>query len=127
MKSNPLSAYAGTVLVTILWSSSFVLIKYGLSELPPFLFAAIRYTVAFLFLVVVFVALRKKGNPSESVVALIGGKRFLLGAGVFGYTLAQGLNFVGLFYMPAVMASFILNFTPIFVLLLGILLLNERA
>ena len=126
MKSNPLSAYAGSILVTILWSSYFVLIKYGLSELPPFLFAAVRYTVAFLLLAIVFAGSRKKGNTDESVVTLIGGKRYLLAAGVFGYTLSQGLNFLGLFYMPAVTASFILNFTQIFVLLLGILL-NERV
>jgi drug/metabolite transporter (DMT)-like permease len=51
----------------------------------------------------------------------------LVAAGICGYTLAQGLQFVGLFYLPAVTTTFVLNFTPIFVLVLGILLLREKA
>jgi drug/metabolite transporter (DMT)-like permease len=51
----------------------------------------------------------------------------LIAAGMFGYTLAQGLQYVGLFYLPAVTTTFILNFTPIFVLVLGILFLNEQV
>jgi drug/metabolite transporter (DMT)-like permease len=54
-------------------------------------------------------------------------KWFLLAAGICGFTLAQGLQFAGLLYLPAVTTSFILNLTPIFVFLLGILFLRERA
>jgi drug/metabolite transporter (DMT)-like permease len=45
--------------------------------------------------------------------------------GFLGYTIAQGLQCVGLFYLPAISVTFILNFTPIIVLVLGGLLLQE--
>ena len=46
-------------------------------------------------------------------------------AGLGGYTIAQGLQFVGLYYLPAVTTSFLLNFNPFFVLILSIGLLGE--
>ena len=45
--------------------------------------------------------------------------------GLFGYTIAQGLQCVGLFYLPAVSVTFILNFTPVIVLILGVVFLRE--
>jgi drug/metabolite transporter (DMT)-like permease len=121
MKSNPLLEYAEAILVTFLWSSSYVLIKFGLLEIPPFLFAAVRYTLAFVVLGMLCIArlgTEKSGRKSTTVA---NGKALLVAAGICGYTLAQGLQFVGLFYLPAVMTTFVLNFTPIFVLVLGIL------
>jgi drug/metabolite transporter (DMT)-like permease len=56
MKSNLLLTYAEAILVTFLWSSSFVLIKFGLLEIPPFLFAALRYTLAFIVLGMLYMA-----------------------------------------------------------------------
>ena len=46
-------------------------------------------------------------------------------AGLGGYTIAQGLQFVGLYYLPAVTTSFLLNFNPFFVLILSVGLLGE--
>ena len=45
--------------------------------------------------------------------------------GVAGYAGAQGLQFVGLYYLPAITTTFLLNFTPIFVVLLGAVFLRE--
>lgn len=36
------------LLVTFLWSTSFIIIKIGLSEIPPVTFAGLRYILAFL-------------------------------------------------------------------------------
>jgi drug/metabolite transporter (DMT)-like permease len=58
------------------------------------------------------------------------GKRemgLLVIAGLDGYTVAQGFQFVGLFYLPAVTTSVLLNFNPIFVLVIGVVLLGEGA
>jgi drug/metabolite transporter (DMT)-like permease len=41
-----LGAIAEALLVTVLWSSSWVLIKIGLGDLPPLVFAGLRYTPA---------------------------------------------------------------------------------
>ncbi|MFX1482391.1 MAG: EamA family transporter, partial [Promethearchaeota archaeon] len=36
--------------VTVLWSSSFVIIKFGLNEIPPLTFAGLRYSIASIIL-----------------------------------------------------------------------------
>ena len=117
--------YAAAVLVTMLWSSSYVLIKWGLADIPPLYFATLRYALAFVVLLGVEAAFGRhepKGDPlGKKQVAL------LVVAGVSGYTVAQGLQFVGLYYLPAVTTSFLLNFNPFFVLLLSAALLGEGA
>jgi drug/metabolite transporter (DMT)-like permease len=43
-------AVAQALLVTFLWSTSWVLIKWGLADIPALVFAGLRYTLAFLIL-----------------------------------------------------------------------------
>ena len=117
--------YAVAFLVTVLWSSSYVLIKWGLSDIPPLFFATLRYALAFFILLAVDLLV---GSKDTSKVA-IGRKQLalLVIAGIGGYTIAQGLQFVGLYYLPAVTTSFLLNFNPFFVLVLSVGLLGEGA
>jgi drug/metabolite transporter (DMT)-like permease len=115
--------YVVAVVVTVLWSSSYVLIKWGLSNIPPLYFATLRYALAFIVLLAVEATVGRreaKGGPTD-------GKQIglLVLAGITGYTIAQGLQFVGLYYLPAVTTSFLLNFNPFFVLALGMGLLGE--
>lgn len=122
MKYSYVLSLLEALLVTFLWSSSYVLIKLGLAELPPLAFAATRYSLAFLILLAVGI-FKRKPEPRIEL-----GRRewlMLIVMGVAGYTVAQGLQFVGLFYLPAVTTTFLLNFTPIFVSLLGAVLLRE--
>jgi drug/metabolite transporter (DMT)-like permease len=49
-----------------------------------------------------------------------------LSLGFTGYFIAQGLQFFGLFYLPPITVTFILNLTPIFVVLLSVLFLKEK-
>jgi drug/metabolite transporter (DMT)-like permease len=117
--------YAVAILVTILWSSSFVFIKWGLSEIPPLFFATLRYALAFMVLLAVEAMAGSRGEGTG-----VSGKRettLLVIAGLGGYTIAQGFQFVGLYYLSAVTTSFLLNFNPFFVLVLGVGLLDERV
>jgi drug/metabolite transporter (DMT)-like permease len=70
------------------------------------------------------VGVAKSGRESRTVA---NEKALLVAAGICGYTLGQGLQFVSLTYLPAVTNTFVLNFTPIFVLVLGILFLKEKV
>jgi drug/metabolite transporter (DMT)-like permease len=118
-------AYAGAIAVTVLWSSSYVLIKWGLADIPPLYFATLRYALAFVVLLAVeatFGRREPKGTPIGRRQAAL-----LIVAGVTGYTIAQGFQFVGLYYLPAVTTSFLLNFNPFFVLMLGMGFLGEGA
>lgn len=111
------------LLVTFLWSSSYVLVKIGLNQIqiPPLTLVALRYAVA--SAVLIPLALRR-GSSS-----MLGDPKFLTRIailGLAGYAIAQGLQCLGLFYLPAVSVTFILNFTPVFVLVMGFLALGER-
>lgn len=117
--------YAAAVLVTVLWSSSYVLIKWGLADIPPLYFATLRYALAFLVLLGVEATLGRRGAKGSPLGRKQGA--LLVVAGVGGYTVAQGLQFVGLYYLPAVTTSLLLNFNPFFVLALGIGVLGEGA
>jgi drug/metabolite transporter (DMT)-like permease len=124
-KPRLLVLYGEPLLVTFLWSTSFVLIKLGLSEVSPLLFAAVRYSLAFVALGLMDLSHLGGSEKKE----ILGNERvaLLVLAGICGYTLAQGSQFLGLFYLSAVTTSFLLNFTPIFVLILGVLVLHEKA
>ena len=100
-------------------------IKWGLEDIPPLFFATLRYSLAFLILLVVDLSSSRR-RPGGSALGK-GGGALLVVAGLGGYSVAQGLQFVGLYYLPAVTTSFLLNFTPFFVLLLGVAFLDERA
>jgi len=108
------------LLVTFLWSTSYVLTKIGLRALPPLTFAAYRYIIA--SGVLLAIALTRSRGRSITVKADLP-KLFLLG--VAGYSVAQGLQCVGLLHLPAVTVTFLLNFTPVMVLLFGMVFLQE--
>lgn len=119
-------SYAVALLVTILWSSSYVLIKSGLNEVPPLYFATVRYALAFAILATMDRVSHKgrkasNGNPHRRRSMLI-----LIAAGITGYTVAQGFQYVGLLFLPAVTTSFLLTLSPVFVLFIGTAALNER-
>jgi len=112
------------LLVTVLWSTSWVLIKFGLDEIPALTFAGLRYTLAFLVLVPL-VAMRPEHR--ETVQSLSRQQWLQLSVlGLLFYTLTQGAMFMALAHMPAMPTSLILSFSPAAIALLGIPLLGEH-
>lgn len=116
-------AVAQALFVTFLWSTSWVLIKWGLAEIPALTFAGLRYTLAFLLLLP---WLLRRGGSRLSFRQL---NRRQVGAlvvlGLVNYTVTQGGQFVALELLPAVTLSLLLSFTPVAVALFGGLTLGE--
>lgn len=110
--------------VTLLWSSSWVLIKEGLGEIPPLTFAGLRYTLAALVLWGVLLA-RPSGRASIARLTSRDWRNLLL-LGFVLYGITQGAQFVALAYLPAQSVSLTLSVTPVMVALLGTFLLSER-
>lgn len=110
------------ILVTFLWSTSFVIIKWGLAEIPPLTFAGLRYFIAFLCLLPF--AFRKQ-NISE--LKKLNNKLVLklILLGLLFYSFTQGAQFFGLYFLPAVTVSLLLNLTPIIVAVLAIFMISE--
>jgi drug/metabolite transporter (DMT)-like permease len=111
------------LLVTVLWSTSWVLIRIGLVDIPPLSFAGLRYVLAFLCLLP-FVLRGRQLEPLRRASAGTWLRLVLLG--VLFYAVTQGAQFLSLFYLPASTASLALSFTTVLVAFLGIVLLRER-
>ncbi len=116
------SAIFLALFVTFLWSTSFVIIKLGLKEIPPLTFAGLRYFIAFIILLP-FIFHKEKLEEIKSLDKKTWQKLILLG--IIFYTATQGTQFIGLSLLPSVTVSLWLNFTPIIVALLGIFLISE--
>ncbi|MCW4020466.1 MAG: DMT family transporter [Candidatus Bathyarchaeota archaeon] len=113
---------AEALLVTFLWSTSYILIEIGLEEINPLAFAAYRYIIASAALgLPTFYRYRRRLMSLSLRRASV----FLL-LGFTGYFIAQGLQFVGLYYLQPVTVTFILNLTPVFVLVLSVFFLREN-
>lgn len=116
MRANAKLRAVGTaLLVTFLWSSSWVLIRWGLDDeaLEPLTFAAMRYGLAatVLALWVASSAKHRSGVASldRSVVAQV------IVLGVVFYALTQGAQFVAIDNQPAATTSLVLSMTPLLV------------
>lgn len=122
-ESSHLKAVLQAFLVTFLWSTSWVVIKLGLKDIPALTFAGLRYSLAFLCLLPF--ALHPQQRAQLSRLSSRDWLR-LVALGVFYYAVAQGAQYIGLAYLPAVTVSILLNFTSLVVAFLGIFFLNER-
>ena len=124
IKSRPFSIFQA-FFVTILWSSSWPIIKLGLEEIPPLFFAGLRYFIASLILVTIVLVSPK----NRKVISTIPRKWWLrlVIYGLIFYSLTQGAQFVAILYLQdTITVSLLLSFTPILVLILAIFLIKEK-
>ena len=120
-------ALALAIIVTVLWSSSWVIIRFGLDDegLTPLTFAGLRYATAAVVLIGV-VASRpaaRKGVRSLTPREIAG----LALLGVVFFALTQGAQFVALDNQPAATTSLVLAMTPLLVAAMAGRSLGERA
>ena len=117
-----LKAILLALLVTFLWSTSFILIKWGLAEIPPLTYAGLRYSLAFLCLLP-FAFSRKNKAVIKTLTKNDWFK--LISYGLLFIAFTQGSMFMGLELLPAVTVSLWLNFTPLIVAIMAIFFLRE--
>ena len=121
-KHSHLKAILLAMVATFLWSTSFVIIKFGLTEIPPLTFAGLRYSIAFVCLLP-FAFTKKNSLLIKNLNKKDWLKLILLG--ILFYAFTQGTQFIGLSLLPAVTVSLWLNFTPLIVAVMAIFLINE--
>ncbi len=111
-----------TVIITVIWSSSWILIKIGLEEIPALPFAGIRYIMAFIFML----PWMMRKDTISSIRGLTGKDWWLLAfLGLLTYPLNQGGLFLAMSYLPNATVSLIGNFTPVLLAVLGGIFLKE--
>lgn len=117
------TAVLQALFVTFLWSTSWVLVKIGLVDIPAITFAGLRYGLAFLCLLPF--ALRRVHRASLRKLNRSDWLRLII-LGLLFYAITQGAIFLGLYYLSAATVTLMLNLTSIVVALLGIVLLAEN-
>jgi drug/metabolite transporter (DMT)-like permease len=102
------------LLVTFLWSTSWVLIKLGLDELqlPPLSFAGLRYLLAALVLLPLAAPALLRARPWRAPRRLLGPVLLL---GLLLYAVTQGAQFAALLHLPAVAVGLVLSATPVLI------------
>ena len=122
-----LRAAALALLVTFLWSTSWVLIRKVLDDdnrLPPVTFAGLRYALAALLLVAWM-----SSGPRRGVLGELERASFwpLVALGVVMYAVTQGAQFVAIDSQPAATTNLMLAMTPLVVALSSAALLGEHT
>lgn len=115
-------AIALAILVTVLWASSWVLIKIGLEDIPALTFGGLRYSLAALLLLPF--ALRP-GRIQDLRGLSTGDRLRLILLGVLFITITQGAIFLSLAHLPAIPTNLIFSLSGIVIAFLGILFLRE--
>lgn len=120
-------AVATALFVTFLWSSSWVLIRWGLDEesLEPLTFAALRYGMA----AAVLAAWVSTQPPLRRTVLRLDRSSIaqVAALGVLLYAVTQGAQFVAIDSQPAATSSLVLSLTPLLIAIVGGRFIAERS
>jgi drug/metabolite transporter (DMT)-like permease len=104
---------AAWLLLSLIWSSTWLFIKLGLEDLPPVTFAGIRFVVASLALGAFVVVARRplpRARREWGLIAL---------TGVLSFSLNYGLLFWGEKYISSGLAALLQTTIPVFGLVIG--------
>ena len=120
-------ALGQALLVTFLWSTSWILIKIGLDDLDlaPISFAGLRYALAAAILLPFGVRAMRAAHANEPI-----GRGLLARTAVYGLlfvAVAQGAQFAALSVLPATAVSLVLSSIPAVVALMALGSGQERA
>ena len=113
------TAFLQIFITTILWGTTYVLVRIGQADLGPMTLAGIRYTLAGLILLpfIKFNKIQLKDyRKNYWQLALLG---------ILSFTIANGASGFALVYLPSTTVSFVTSLTTPLVLLLGVFFLNE--
>ncbi|MBM3123053.1 MAG: DMT family transporter [Chloroflexi bacterium] len=111
--------YLGLSLTVVFWGASFVALKVLLRELGPAAITVARFGVGMVFLWIVSAARGHLQRPTKRELP------WLAGLGFSGIVLHQWLQSVGLQTASATVTSWIVASIPVFVALLGWVVLRE--
>lgn len=117
---NSAVAYALVVLLALVWGVHWVIAKVGLSYLPPFTYGALRIAIATVTLAVVLGAQGRIKLPSWSDVPVV------LVGGLGQIAAAIILMNIALPSLPAGRSAILAYTTPLWVVLLQVLVLRAR-
>lgn len=107
-------AYGSLAVICVLWGTTFLGIRIGVMDIPPFLFSALRMTIAGLALVLIMSIFAKVQLPSGSILL----KQAVAGFSLF--TLGNGLISLAEVHISSGITAIICSMIPIWVTLINL-------
>jgi drug/metabolite transporter (DMT)-like permease len=104
-------------LLVLIWSSTWVAIKIGLEDCPPLLGAGVRFVLAGLVLLMIAAVQRRPLGTDRLLVAVLA---------LAPFAFAYGLVYWGEQYVPSGLAAVLFGILPLYVALLGTVLLHDE-
>ena len=121
MNSDRFRVWVGFFIICIVWGSTWLAIKIGLSSVPPFLAAGLRFAVASTILFVI-VRVRKISVPVDA-----NAKKLYVVLALLTYTIPFGMVYWGQQYIPSGLSSILFAAYPFWVAVFSqALLVGER-
>lgn len=112
-------SYVYAILAVFAWGTTYVVGKYVMAVVPPFLVTVLRYAVAIVLLTLVLRRL-----PHTKIARADWGELLLVA--ITGYFLSMNLQFLGTKLTNASVSSLINSMNPVFIMLFAALLLREK-
>lgn len=112
-------AYLYLILVVLIWGAAPSIIKFALNEISPFFFLFYRFVITVVLLTPFYLLSKGKGLKLSNIVPVTI-------ASFLSSTATLGLLFYGTSLTTSLDASLISATSPIFIILAGVLFLNER-
>lgn len=107
--------------LVLIWSGSWIAIKWGLTEIPPYSLAFLRFLIACPVIIVITYYLEGikslKINKNEIISFSV--------LGLLGVTLVQGIQVYALKFTSAINSSILINFNVPFIAIFALLFLGE--
>ena len=119
---NISSGFSLAIIANILWGTTFLASKYTLQAWGPFTSAALRFGIATVCLMFILKALKKKIEMPETSGQWIG--LVLIATSAFG--VLYPMQLAGLKFIPSSLSAAIMLVSPLAVLLLSRVVLQER-
>jgi drug/metabolite transporter (DMT)-like permease len=101
------------LILSLIWGSTWLFIKLGLEDLPPFTFAGIRFVIAALILLIIIIV-RQRPLPRKASDWVL-----IAGTGLLSFTLNYGLLFWGEQRVSSGLAAILQTIIPVFGLVLA--------
>ena len=120
MKPNRSIPYAVFLILCLIWSSTWMVIRIGLYSLPPFLAAAMRFTLAF-FALLMYTLIKHRKNVFNIKQHL-----FFIRFGFLNFTGGYACVYWAEQYIGSGLASVLFSVMPFYVLFLSIRMLPEE-
>ena len=112
--------YTALAVVCIAWGTTYLALRIGVLEFPPFLFSAIRQIIAGILLTGFLLFIKKVPLPDKSTLM---GQAI---AGFFMITLGNGLVGWAEVYVPSGIAAIICSMVPVWVILINLIVAKEE-